>query len=166
PYTTLFRSPNQFFLGNSVQAIQNVIAYSGPQYPSLLTIGLGGILNLGYKDYLNLEITGRNDWLSTLTYPKDIPGENNFSVFYPSFNLSYSPYEHFIDKMPLWLSSGRLRASIAYVGNAGVAGAYSTGSGYTPSTIFNQNNQSVGSAVQFNGDVKPNLNLRPQRQRS
>lgn len=164
--------PNQFFIGNSINNPQNNIYYKvndlpGPQYPSLYTIGLGGILNLNYKEFLNLEITGRNDWLSTLTYPADIVGAaNNNSVFYPSVNLSYSFYDHLKENMPNWLSSGRLRASLAYVGNAGVAGAYSTGNGYSPGTIYNQNGQSVSVATQFNADIQPNLNLKPQRQRS
>lgn len=158
--------PNQFFLGNSVNNIQNNIAY-GYTKPSRLTIGLAGILNLNYKRYLNLEITGRNDWLSTLTYPYAvIGGKNNYKVFYPSVNASYSFYDHFIDDMPTWLSSGRLRASLAYVGNSGIAGAYATGSGYTPATTYNQNGQSVGLATQYRANIKPNLDLKPQVQRS
>lgn len=163
--------PNVFFLDNSVNSVQTNTfykngSYNGPQYPSLLTYGLGGIMNLNYKDYLNLEITGRNDWISTLTYQEGSSGANNFSVFYPSINLSYSIYDHLKSGMPKWLSSGRLRASLAYVGNAGVAGPYTTGSGYIPQPIFNQDGQSVGSATQFQPDVKPNLNLKAQRQRS
>ncbi|NRF41971.1 SusC/RagA family TonB-linked outer membrane protein [Pedobacter foliorum] len=163
--------PNQFFLGNSASNIQNNIYYNangdGPSYPNLLTVGLAGVLNLNYKEYFNLELSGRNDWLSTLTYPVDVTGgANNNTVFYPAVNLSYSFYDHFKASMPGWLSSARLRASLAYVGNAGVAGAFSTGNGYSPTNIFNQNNQSVGSASQINADVRPNLNLKPQRQRS
>ncbi|HYF68836.1 MAG TPA: SusC/RagA family TonB-linked outer membrane protein [Ohtaekwangia sp.] len=40
-----------------------------------------GTLDLSYKDYLFLNVTGRNDWSSTL------PSDNN-SYFYPSFSLS------------------------------------------------------------------------------
>ncbi len=163
--------PNQFFLGNSLNSIQNNIKYSngdykGPQYPSMRTIGLGGILNLNYKNYLNLEITGRNDWLSTLLYPARINGADNYSVFYPSVNLSYSIYDHLAGKTPSWLSSARLRASLAYVGNAGVAGPYTTGQGYLPDPIINQDGGSIGSATQYQANIKPNLNLKPQRQRS
>ncbi|MEO6870362.1 MAG: hypothetical protein ABI168_11995 [Ginsengibacter sp.] len=68
--------------------------------------------------------------------------------------------------MPTWLSSGRLRASLAFVGNAGVAGAYATGSGYSPGTVINQNGQSFGVATQINADIKPNYNLKAQRARS
>ncbi len=166
--------PNKFFLGNSVFPIyqkDNIQIGDkdapGPSRPSLKTIGFAGVLNLNYKDYLNLEVSARNDWLSTLTYPETVPeGKNNYSVFYPAVNASYSFYDHMKETMPEWLSSGRLRGSLAYVGNAGVAGPYSTGSGYSPSTLFDQNGNSVGSAVQINGEIMPNYNLFPQRQRS
>ncbi|HSB91952.1 MAG TPA: TonB-dependent receptor, partial [Flavitalea sp.] len=44
--------------------------------------GTYGSATLGYKDYLYLTLTGRNDWSSTL------PKSNN-SYFYPSANLSF-----------------------------------------------------------------------------
>ena len=157
--------PNEFFLGNSVLNYQNNIRYNLNK-PSLLTYGLGAILNLNYKEFLNVELTGRNDWISTLAYPKSVPGDNNIAVFYPSVNVSYSIYDQLKDDAPSWLSSGRLRASLAYVGNAGVAGAYATGSGYSPGTVINQNGQSLGVATQINADIKPNLSLKPQRARS
>lgn len=164
--------PNQFFLDNSVNSIQNNTVYrnggyNGPQYPSFLTVGVAGILNLNYKEYLNLELTARNDWISTLTYPTSVVGgANNYSVLYPSINTSYSFYDHLSESMPSWLSSGRLRGSLAYVGNAGVAGPYTTGIGYIPLAIINQDGGSVGSATQFQADIRPNLNLKPQKQRS
>lgn len=39
---------------------------------------------LGYKDYLYLQASGRNDWVSTLE-------PNNRKLFYPSVSLSYIP---------------------------------------------------------------------------
>ena len=45
-------------------------------------IGLYASLSLGFKDYLFLEVAGRNDWTSLLDK------ENN-SFFYPSANLSF-----------------------------------------------------------------------------
>ncbi|WP_183560396.1 SusC/RagA family TonB-linked outer membrane protein [Mucilaginibacter sp. SP1R1] len=163
--------PNQFFLENSKNTIKNYDGsnnYTGYRTtpPSSRTIGIAGVLNLNYKEYLNLELTGRNDWLSTLTYPEIVPGKNNYSVFYPSANLSYSFYDQFKEKMPSWLSTGRLRASLAYVGNAGIAGPYSTGAGYQPGIVINQNGQAISSATQINGDVRPNYDLKPQKQRS
>ena len=164
--------PNQFFLGNSASNIQNNLyygfgSYPGVRRPSRMTVGLAGILNLAYKDYLNLELTGRNDWLSTLTYPTNVQGsKTTYSVFYPSANLSYSFWDHVNNQIPEWLSSGRLRASLAYVGNAGIAGPYTTGQGFVPQTTYDQNGQSVGLATFFNAGIRPNLALKPQIQRS
>lgn len=47
-----------------------------------------GVLNIGYKDYLFLTATGRNDWVSTLN-------PENRSFFYPSVNVSFVPTDAF-----------------------------------------------------------------------
>jgi len=159
--------PNQFTLSNSVNSIYTSATNYTASPQNQMTIGVGAVLDLNYKQYLNLEITGRNDWLSTLTYPTSVVGgANNYSVFYPSVNVSYSFYDQYKDKMPSWLSSGRLRASLAYVGNAGVAGPYSTSNGYTAGNVLNQNGASVTTGTQINGSVNPNLDLKPQKQRA
>ncbi|WP_293302467.1 SusC/RagA family TonB-linked outer membrane protein [Pedobacter sp. UBA4863] len=44
--------------------------------------GLSGKLDIGYKDYLFLTLTGRNDWVSVLA-------PENRSFFYPSATLSF-----------------------------------------------------------------------------
>lgn len=64
--------------------------------------------NLAYKDKLFLDVTGRNDWSSTL--PK-----KNRSFFYPSVSLSALMNE--IIKLPSAISLLKLRASWAQVGN-------------------------------------------------
>jgi len=69
-----------------------------------------GALNVGYNDYLFLNLTGRNDWSSTL------PVDAN-SFFYPSVGLSFVFSEAFEPAMPSWLSFGQLRASWAQVGS-------------------------------------------------
>ena len=170
--------PNAFFLDNSVNSLfttssinygyynQNGQFVHGPQLPSTRTIGVGAVVNLNFKGYLNLELTGRNDWLSNLTYPVIVPGNNNYSVFYPSANLSYSFYDNFKESMPSWFSSGKIRASLAEVGNAGVAGPYSTGGGYLPGITVDQNGASISSATQINGNVKITPDLKPQIQKS
>jgi TonB-linked SusC/RagA family outer membrane protein len=70
--------------------------------------GLYGSLSVGYKDFVYLDMTGRNDWSSTL------PKANN-SYFYPSVGISWLPTEM------LGISSnkfyGKLRTSYAEVGN-------------------------------------------------
>src|SRR4029079_6387307 len=75
---------------------------------------------VGYKNYLFLNLTGRNDWSSTL-------GENNNSFFYPSIGSSFV----FTDSFKLQsrvLTYGKLRASYAEAGNDGAP--YLTQSGY------------------------------------
>lgn len=70
-------------------------------------IGLYGDLSLSYNDFLFLNITGRNDWSSTLP-------EENRSFFYPSFNLGFVFSE--IVELPGWMDYGKFRASYAEVG--------------------------------------------------
>lgn len=67
-----------------------------------------GLVNLGFKDFLFLDITARNDWSSTLP-------EENRSYFYPSANLSFLINEAF--NMPASVSQLKLRGGVAQVGN-------------------------------------------------
>ncbi len=70
-------------------------------------IGAFGELGFGYKNYLFLELSARNDWSSTL--PKD-----NNSYLYPSASAGFV-FTKFL-KMD-WLNSGKIRASFAQIGN-------------------------------------------------
>jgi len=71
--------------------------------------GLYGELRASYKNMLFLNVTGRNDWTSTL--PVD-----NRSYFYPSIGGSFVFTELMKDNRPDWLDFGKLRASWARVG--------------------------------------------------
>ncbi|UCC81564.1 MAG: SusC/RagA family TonB-linked outer membrane protein [Gemmatimonadota bacterium] len=71
--------------------------------------GLYGALSLNYKGWLNLDLTGRNDWSSTLP-------ENENSYFYPSVSSSFLFSEAF-DILSSVFSSGKVRASWTRVGN-------------------------------------------------
>lgn len=65
--------------------------------------------SFGYKDMLYLDVTGRNDWTSTLAYT------NTPSFFYPSFGLS-----DILSKtltLPEVISYAKVRVSYAQVGN-------------------------------------------------
>jgi len=67
-----------------------------------------GLVSVGFKNWLYLDVTGRNDWSSTL------PPDNN-SFFYPSFSLSGVLSEVMnLNNSPL--SFLKLRASYAEVG--------------------------------------------------
>ncbi len=72
--------------------------------------GIYGSLEFGYKDYLYLTVTGRNDWFSTLS------GENKTSPnndFYPSVSGSFVFSNAF--ELPSWFTFGKIRAGYSEV---------------------------------------------------
>lgn len=73
---------------------------------------LYGTASLSWDNYLYLDLTGRNDWSSTL--PKD-----NYSYFYPSVGASwvFTQMLNNMGKKTGLLTFGKLRASWAQVGN-------------------------------------------------
>ena len=94
-----------------------VSAWSGGEKYRLM--GLFGELALNYKNYLFMNITGRNDITSSLLKP-------NNSFFYPSFTGSWIFSEH-LEKDNA-LSYGKLRASFAKIGKDALAYSTSVGS--------------------------------------
>jgi len=70
-----------------------------------------GTAQLGYKEYLFLDLTARNDWSSTLAYT---PNENS-GFFYPSVGGSWIVSKSM--KMPQWISFSKLRGVWSKVGN-------------------------------------------------
>lgn len=153
-----------------VYAISNSVGKVEPKYTytpaNQRTVGLAGIVNLNWKDQVNLEITGRNDWMSTLMYPSTVPGKNNNTVFYPSVNLSWMFTDTFREYISEdILSFGKLRGSLAYVGMG--TGAYATGlGGYNHTTIYDSNGGSVTIATVNNAGILPNYDLKPEKQRT
>jgi len=123
--------------------------------------GVYGDIGLSYKDYLFLNITGRNDWSSTLPIA-------NRSYFYPSVSSSFV----FSEVLPktTWFNFGKLRASYANVGSD--TGPYQGAFVYSPiSAAFAQ--YGYGTTFPFQGvlafsspAVIPNLDLKPQNQAS
>ena len=79
-----------------------------------------------YKNILYLNFTGRNDWSSTLPI-------NNNRFFYPSLNVGLEFSEWFGWTDSPYLSYGKLRFSIAKVGND--AGTYLTKTYFRPSVV-------------------------------
>jgi TonB-linked SusC/RagA family outer membrane protein len=82
------------------------------------TYGAFGDLQLSYKNFLFLEATGRNDWVSVLA-------PANRSFFYPGINGSFVFTDAFsgIKNTLPWLSFGKLTASYTKVGTVSL-GAY------------------------------------------
>jgi TonB-linked SusC/RagA family outer membrane protein len=88
-------------------------------------VGVYGDIMLNYDDFLYLNVTGRNDWSSTL------PIENR-SFFYPSVNLGFVFND--VLGIPDFLSYGKLRASYAEVGKD--ADPYSTAITYSTQDFY------------------------------
>lgn len=88
------------------------IAPSNIQYSSSWSqkaiYSLYALASLGYKDFVYLDVTARNDWSSTLP-------EENRSYFYPSASLSVL-LNNVIDMGPA-VSLAKLRGGVAQVGN-------------------------------------------------
>lgn len=105
--------------------------------------------NVGWRNQVFLNVTGRNDWFSTLS-------DNNNSVFYPSVNLSWVFTDTFRESMPQWFDFGKVRAGW---------GASSNGtSAYQNLLLYQVRNYTVNgqnTVTQNNNDIYPNANLKP-----
>ena len=145
-----------FFI-NDIDNTNAVIPFGGT-YSKRRIVGVYADLSLGYKDYLFLNLTGRNDQSSTL------PIANN-SFFYPSASLGFVFSEAV--NLPTLINFGKIRASFAEVG--GDTGPYQIFQVYdvNPGSI----NQ-TGNAFPFTGASAATLentardpNLKPERTR-
>lgn len=95
--------PNVFTIGNFAETNDISQSVYNREVQSIFTS-----VNLGYKGMLYLDVTGRNDWSSTLV------NTNSNSFFYPSFGLTGVLSELF--KLPESVTFAKLRASYAIVG--------------------------------------------------
>jgi TonB-linked SusC/RagA family outer membrane protein len=82
--------------------------YNSNSVKQIRNIGVFGELKIDYDNKLFLNLTGRNDWVSTL--PKE-----NRSFFYPSASMSYIFTQDFLKDNSIF-SFGKLRLSWAQVG--------------------------------------------------
>ncbi|SHM00228.1 TonB-linked outer membrane protein, SusC/RagA family [Chitinophaga jiangningensis] len=71
-----------------------------------------GLMTGSYKDFLFLDITGRQDWNSVLATPKRT---TNAGFFYPSANMSFVVSE--VAKLPDYISFAKVRLSASSVGS-------------------------------------------------
>lgn len=108
-----------------------------------------GRLTVGFRDYLFVDATGRNDWSSTLP-------EENRSYFYPSVTTSFL-FSEFLNIAPEDLY-GKIRASWAKVGNT--ASPYSLVGTYGSAQPF------MGYANLTYGNTMANAELKPEEKTS
>ena len=136
-----FRIPSRAFFGNTNQKLATHQPLGMQKINSLY-----GSFNFEYDNFMYLDITGRNDWSSTLS-------EENQSYFYPS--VSYAILiDKFLDPSRNYLNMLKLRASWAQVGNdTDPYQLYQTFSvpsqGYLGLTVLE------GPSVKLNPDLKP-----------
>jgi TonB-linked SusC/RagA family outer membrane protein len=129
-------------------------------------IGAFADFTLGYKDWLYLTVTGRNDWTSTLRNPGVDIENDDIALFYPSVGLSWV-FSEALNIDPSILSYGKIRANYAEVGSA--PNPYLLEFTYLAITdVFTQyqaNNNTVPTTSFEATNVIPNAGLVPQRQR-
>src|SRR5690606_1287352 len=97
----------------NVFTIQNMIRdqsnYSSASEQHQQLQAVFGNINLSFNEWLYLDVTGRNDWSSNLSYTP------NGSYFYPSIGFTTLLNEAF--RLPDFMSMAKVRASYAVVGN-------------------------------------------------
>ncbi|QES89564.1 SusC/RagA family TonB-linked outer membrane protein [Rhizosphaericola mali] len=132
PWTT----PYKYYLANTTNA--NGIQAPVEQWNDYNLNSLYGILDVSYDNYLFLQVSGRNDWSSTLP-------EKTSSYFYPAASLSFV----FTDAISAfknlsWLSYGKLKTSFAKSANGALP--YQAIYTYSSSVISNYLNGNTPSS--------------------
>ena len=130
--------PNEFFFQNLPTNVPVVSLTNG----EIIKQGAFANIQLGYKEMLFLDLSGRNDWASTLALT------GNDSYFYPSVGVTALLSEMF--EMPEVISFGKLRASYTQVGNE------------VPFNRINPQNTINASGGVVRNTVKPFLNAKPE----
>ncbi|MBA9077634.1 MULTISPECIES: SusC/RagA family TonB-linked outer membrane protein [Rufibacter] len=137
------------FILPDFNSVNNLGQYTVRSYPSERNIiGVFGDAKLNYRETVFLNVTGRNDWSSTL--PKA-----NRSFFYPSVSLAYIFSETLGLSGNRYFNYGKLRASYAEVGKD--AAPYLLGNYYTTQAPF------LGVAGVRRSETIGSETLRPER---
>ena len=142
--TTSLAQPGIFRLSNAASPIEVFEFESNKRINSFY-----GLAKFGYKDFLFLDVTGRNDWSSALATPFSV---DNTSFFYPSVSSSFILSE--VVDLPKIISFAKLRASWAQVGND--TNPYQTTGAFVAQTPFN------GQPTFSNSNTIANANLQPE----
>ena len=120
--------PNQYFINNSKNAVNSTGEIRGEK----TILSLAGQIGVSWKDQIFVDITGRNDWSSSLVYADK---HGNYSFFYPSINGSWLIHETLREKLPEWISFMKIRGSWAQVGNDTDAYLINSAYGLNTSTL-------------------------------
>lgn len=127
-----------FFFMNNAKAPQVVTDHG--QSPEVQALYASAAL--GYRAYLYLEVTGRNDWSSALP-------QGQYAIFYPSVGLTAIVSD--MINLPSWINLGKVRLSTA---NSGYGGNAYLGQEYYS---VDQGGLIVTPTIQSFGAYKPEL---------
>lgn len=119
-------------------------------------IGLFGQAELGYKNFIYLNLSARNDWSSTLPIDKN-------SYFYGGANVSLIVSELFPVLKDNKVDFLKIRAALGQTGND--ADVYRTSTWFTPltSSTFYYTRLPIGGVSGLSENNRlPNLNLKPE----
>jgi len=155
-------NPGVFEIQNSVDPAGFEVSYTDGYMSPKKIQSLYAFANFAWKNQLFIDITGRNDWSSTLAYPD---GHGSMSYFYPSFVGNWSFSNSF--KLPQWISFGSLRGSLSWVGRD--TSPYNTSAGFyyrADPSAYNSPNGSRIPLVGFNSSALANANLKNELSRS
>jgi outer membrane receptor protein involved in Fe transport len=137
--------PNIYRLDNNLYPLISV-----PDTSQYRINSFYGATSFGFKSYLYLDLTARQDWSSVLATPNRT---DNVGFFYPSASLSFIASDYF--KMPKIINYAKLRFSASQVGSGGTV-PYRTAYNY----ILAANGIYPDSALSNPGTL-PNSNLKP-----
>jgi TonB-linked SusC/RagA family outer membrane protein len=130
--------PGVFKLANGINNPMMSSVYSNSKTNSLYAF-----TSFSYDDKVFVDLTGRNDWSSTL------PVQNN-SFFYPSVSTSFILNE--LLPLPRQISYAKLRLAVAGVGNG--TDPYKTSKNYDKSEFPSS---ATAPATLYNANFKPEL---------
>ncbi|SEO51254.1 SusC/RagA family TonB-linked outer membrane protein [Niastella yeongjuensis] len=137
--------PNVYSFDNAANAIVSIPDTSRFEINSMY-----GLLSASYKNWLFLDVTGRQDWSSVLATPYR---KDNVGFFYPSASVSFLASDLF--KLPRPVTFLKLRLSAAQVGSGGTTP-------YRTAYLYNlAANGTYADSSLTNPAMIPNPNLKP-----
>ncbi|MEJ6979101.1 SusC/RagA family TonB-linked outer membrane protein [Pedobacter sp. P351] len=139
------KEPNIYDLSNNINPIISVPDTARYRFNSVY-----GLISASYKDYLFVDVTGRQDWSSVLASPLRTA---DVGFFYPSVNMAFIPSDFW--DLPKTFNFVKLRASYSQVGSGSTV-PYRTAYNYLPA-----NNGLYPNGSTTNPTLLPALNLKP-----
>jgi TonB-linked SusC/RagA family outer membrane protein len=146
-----YKSLSVYGSGIVIPGLYNISNRSGQANPSeenthYRNYGIWADFVAGYKQYLFLHLTARNDWTSLLS-------EENRSYFYPSADLSFVPTDAFgaLQDHPV-LDFLKLRAALSRTGNVNINPyqldpTFNSVTGYSNGTYYSKSARLVSQSL-------------------